>query len=70
MESGQLSAAVAAIREMGVLSGQRIECREIGAPGEFEALADDKLERALVDRFTRLALSDDLSEAVRSIGRS
>jgi hypothetical protein len=44
MESGQLSAAVA--REMGVLSGQRFESREIGAAGEFGALAGDELERA------------------------
>jgi hypothetical protein len=43
MESKQFSAAIAAIREMGVLSGQLIERREIGAPGEFEALTDDEL---------------------------
>jgi hypothetical protein len=29
MESGQFSAAIAAIREMGVLSGQRIERKEV-----------------------------------------
>jgi hypothetical protein len=44
------SAAVAAIKEKGVLSGQRIERREIGAPGEFESLSDDELDRALLDR--------------------
>ncbi|MGA8693996.1 MAG: hypothetical protein WB689_09130 [Xanthobacteraceae bacterium] len=52
-KGGQLSAAVAAIKEMGVLSGQRIERREIGAPGEFGALNDDELERALVERSAR-----------------
>jgi hypothetical protein len=31
MESGQFSAAIAAIREMGVLSDQRIERKEVGA---------------------------------------
>jgi hypothetical protein len=38
IENRRLSAAVAAIKEKGVLSGQRIERREIGAPGEFDAL--------------------------------
>jgi hypothetical protein len=51
LESSQLSAAVAAIKEKGVLSGQRIERREIGAPGEFDALSDDELERAVRERF-------------------
>jgi hypothetical protein len=40
IESGQLSAAVAAIKEKGVLTGQRIERKEIGAPGEFDPLTD------------------------------
>ena len=35
MQSGQLSAAVSALKEKGVLSGKRIERSEIGAPGEF-----------------------------------
>ena len=56
MESGQLSAAVAAIREMGVLSGQRIESREIGAAGEFDALAGDELERAARSYMAALGL--------------
>jgi hypothetical protein len=30
LENGQLSAAIAAIKEKGVLSGQRIERREVG----------------------------------------
>jgi hypothetical protein len=34
---GQLSAAIAAIKEKGVLTGKRIERREVGGPGEFEA---------------------------------
>ena len=32
MASGQLSVAVAAIKEKGILSGQRIEHRSVGAP--------------------------------------
>jgi hypothetical protein len=39
-----------------VLTGQRIERRDIGAPGEFESLTDEELERALVERFNALAL--------------
>jgi hypothetical protein len=33
LEGGQLSAAVTAIKEKGVLSGMRIERSEIAAPG-------------------------------------
>ena len=36
MEAGQYSAAVAAIKEIGVLTGIRIERSERGAPHEFE----------------------------------
>jgi hypothetical protein len=59
MESGQFSAAVTAIKEKGVLSGKRVECREVGAPGEFEALSDDELERALREQLAALGLTPD-----------
>jgi hypothetical protein len=65
LENGQLSAAVAAIKEKGVLSGQRLERREIGAPGEFEALTNDELERALVERFSALGLTPDAGSDTR-----
>ena len=55
----QYSAAVAAIREMGVLSGHRIERKGIGAPRELDALGDDELERALIERFNALSLTPD-----------
>jgi hypothetical protein len=54
MESGQLSAAVSALKEKGVLSGKRVDRKEVGQPGEFEALNDDELERALLERIARL----------------
>ena len=54
IENGQLSAAITAIKEKGVLSGKRIECSEIGAPGEFDSLTDEGLERAIIERFVRL----------------
>ena len=38
IEAGQLSAANAAVKEIGVLSGIRIERSERGQPGEFEFL--------------------------------
>jgi hypothetical protein len=41
MEAKQYSAAVAAIKEKGILSGKRIERSERGEPGEF-----DWMERA------------------------
>jgi hypothetical protein len=36
MEAGQISAAVAATKEIGILTGLRIERSERGAPGEFD----------------------------------
>jgi hypothetical protein len=50
------AAAVAAIKEKGVLSGQRIERTEVGAPGEFETMIDEQLERALLDKVMKLGL--------------
>jgi len=38
MEARQFSAAVAATKEIGVLSGIRIERSERGMPGEFDFL--------------------------------
>jgi len=52
MESGQLNAAVAAIKEKGVLSGKRVERREVGGPGEFDHLSDNEL-RAEIERECR-----------------
>lgn len=37
-EAGQWSAAIAAIRERGILSGKRVERSERGQPGEFDAI--------------------------------
>ena len=58
METHQFSAAIAAIREMGVLSGKHIERREIGAPGEFESMTDNELESALREHLVRLGFLD------------
>jgi hypothetical protein len=45
-------------KEKGIFSGKRIERAEIGAPGEFETMTDDELERALMERMARLGLTD------------
>jgi hypothetical protein len=37
-----------------VPTGHRVERSEVGAPGEFDAMQDDELERALVERMARL----------------
>lgn len=37
-EKGQFNAAVSAVKEIGVLSGKRIERTEQGEPGEFAAM--------------------------------
>jgi hypothetical protein len=50
MEAGQFSAAVAATKEIGVLTGIRIERSERGMPGEF-----DWLEKLSIDELRLLA---------------
>ena len=44
------TAALLAYKELGILSGKRIERREAGAPGEFaeiEALSSEELEKRI-----------------------
>ena len=43
-----------AVKVKAVLSGKWIERAEIGAPGEYEALDDDDLERQIMERMARL----------------
>ena len=68
MESGQLRTAVAAIKEKGVITGQRIERREIGASSEFDHLTDDELERALFERLKALGWAFDGAPLAISAG--
>jgi hypothetical protein len=58
LAGGDLSAGVAAVKEIGVLTGERVERSEVGAPGEFETMTDDELKRALIERMARLGLTD------------
>jgi hypothetical protein len=64
-ESGQNSAAIAAIKEIGVLAGVRIERSERGAPGEF-----DWVEKLTVAELQALARGDLDIEAVRQSQQS
>jgi len=50
LTAGQNAAAIAAVKELGVLSGQRIEKRETGSPGEFDRMSDDELDRFISER--------------------
>jgi phage terminase small subunit len=52
-QSGQSAAAVAALKEIGVLSGIRIERSERGSPGQF-----DWLEKLSVDELRQLAAGE------------
>jgi hypothetical protein len=51
---GQLSAAVAAIREAAVLSGFRIERQETGDAGAFAKLSESELDDLILIEYSRL----------------
>src|SRR5204863_7727703 len=59
----QYSAAVGAVKEMGILSGLRIDRREVGSPGEFDRLSDDELMQLIEGKVELVALPDE--EVVR-----
>jgi hypothetical protein len=42
------------VKELGVLSGKRIERAERGEPGEFDRMSDDELRQAVADRAEQL----------------
>jgi hypothetical protein len=64
-EAGQTAAAVSALKEIGVLSGIRIERSERGAPGEF-----DWVEKLTVEELRALARGELDIEAVRQSQQS
>ena len=67
MEIDQLAAAGTAIRELGVLTGHRVERAEIGGPGEFDHLSDDELLATIRDRWARLDSETQLASSNGSI---
>lgn len=54
MANGQASAAVAAIKELGVLSGKRVERSEHGQPGDFDRMSDSDLLRFVAEEAASL----------------
>jgi hypothetical protein len=57
-EAGQTTAAVAALKEIGVLSGIRIERSERGAPGEFDWIENASAEELLAFLAGELGITD------------
>jgi len=53
MLAWQFNAAISALKELGVLSGKRIERAERGEPGEFDRMSDDELRQAVAVGFVR-----------------
>jgi phage terminase small subunit len=64
MQAGQYAAAVAAVKEKGVLSGKRVERRESGDPGEFAAIENmtaDELRAFITDELEAGGISAEVS---------
>jgi phage terminase small subunit len=49
MAAGQFNAAISALKELGVLSGKRVERSERGGPGEFDHMSDEELRAAVTE---------------------
>ena len=62
MKLGQSAAAIAAVKEKGVLSGKRIERKESGEPGEFDRLDATSLREAIAERLAMAGQGDASSE--------
>jgi hypothetical protein len=56
MLAGQFNAAISALKELGVLSGKRIERAERGEPGEFDRMSDEELRREVLEHAEKLGL--------------
>jgi hypothetical protein len=59
IEYKQISAGVAAVKELGILTGLRIDRREVGGPGEFERLSDAELMKLIQGSVEQVELPDD-----------
>jgi hypothetical protein len=56
MDLKQPNAAVNAVRELSVLTGHRVERKEVGNPGQFDHLSDAELEAEILQRMAELGL--------------
>lgn len=59
IEHRQLSAGVAAIKEIGILTGLRVDRREVGEPGEFSRLSDEELLKLIEGSVELVALPNE-----------
>lgn len=59
IEHKQISAGVAAVKEIGILTGLRIDRREVGEPGEFARLSDDELLKLVEGSVEMVALPSE-----------
>jgi hypothetical protein len=48
--AGQYGPAATLLKELGVLSGKRVERSERGEPGEFERMSDEELQAAVTEQ--------------------
>jgi hypothetical protein len=48
--AGQYGPAATLLKELGVLSGKRVERSERGEPGEFERMSDEELRAAVTEQ--------------------
>jgi hypothetical protein len=55
-ESKQYGAAVSALKEIGILTGLRVERQERGQPGEFDHLSDEELKAEIMRLVQKLDL--------------
>jgi hypothetical protein len=70
MASGQNNAACSAVKVKAVLSGKWIERAEIGAPGEYETMTDEELERQIMERVARLGLGEVSETQFTDVGET
>ena len=54
--AGQFNAAINALKELGVLSGKRVERSERGEPGEFDRMSDEESQEAVTESARALGL--------------
>jgi phage terminase small subunit len=62
MSIEQPSAAIAAVREKGVLSGKRIEKSEHGEPGDFDDLSDEELAEFIQQEADDIHIADGTTQ--------
>ena len=70
MKVNQLGAANTAIKGKAILSGKWIERAEIGAPGEYETMTDEELERQIMERVARLGLGEVSETQFTDVGET